>query len=346
MGEFWDNNDGRNYRIGFKKVAAPTNSPLSTPRAPQIQVSASFPPSFSREKKAASFSAIPHVSTFGPARYAAHKQQPTFNPPTAMKFTPTSAHRSAARPVLSRIAVSGANAIVNGDDDNEEEEDEKEKVVVVSVPGAEPSPPFPPADDDEEEEEKSPIEREVESTVSAPPVESSQFLSDATFSDRTPLLRRHSTPDHPPRFPLPQPIIMPKHDLHSREPSSDGSKPTSPVEAYIAKKLTLRNYVAPGSRPSSTVPSPEIPKATLHEEEMRSTSASPSGIVTPPTTPPRETQLKGLPDVGSTEPDEEKEDAQAILSPLVMSGTCSFNSGMERMMVCSRHICAYRHLAP
>ena len=120
MGEFWDNNDGSNYRIGFRRVAAPPSSPLSTPRAPAIQASASFPPSFApsfaRDKKAASFSTIPHVSTFGAARYSAHKQQPSFNAPTAMKFTPTTtagAHRSAAAPaVLSRVAVAGARVVV------------------------------------------------------------------------------------------------------------------------------------------------------------------------------------------------------------------------------------------
>ncbi|EKM61810.1 carbohydrate-binding module family 21 protein [Phanerochaete carnosa HHB-10118-sp] len=347
MGEFWDNNDGQNYRIGFKKASAPTNSPLSTPRAPPIQVSASFPPSFSREKKAASFSAVPHVSTFGPTRHVAHKQQPTFNAPSSMRFTPTTTQSGSPAPVvLSKIAVSNGKVVTStGDDDvgeGEEDVDEKdeaegeekqENVVVPVVPpvpvSTTPSPPSPLAQD------KTPVEREVEESAS-----STKSPADVSFSDRAPLIRRHSAIDHTPRFPLPGPIVVPKYGQHSRGPPSDGSKPTSPVEAYISKRLTLRNYVAPGSTPSSTMPSPELPRASLPEARAeRSSSASPNGIVTPPTTPPRETHLKGLPDVAATEADEEKEDAQAMLSPLVMTGTCSFNSEIGARTGCSPRVC-------
>ncbi|GJE99508.1 CBM21 domain-containing protein [Phanerochaete sordida] len=309
MGDFWDNNGGANYRIGFRRVAAGPTSPLSTPRAPQIQASASFPPSFGHSKKSASFSTVPHVSTFGPTRYAAHKQQPSFTPPSAMRITPTTPpQRAPAAPVLSRVAVANGKVVVGparieGDEDEEKDAETPGHVVVVPVAI------LPVVDPNAQQvDEQTTVELETEEA---------EAEEQTSYDDRTPLIRRHSAPEQSPRFPLPQPIVVPKHSQHSREPASEG--PRSPVETYIAKKLTLRNYVAPGSRSSSAASSPVASRAGLPERVERSSSASPSGIVTPPTTPPRETHLKGLPDVSPAE-EEEKADAEAILSPLVMTG--------------------------
>ncbi|KAI0095174.1 putative phosphatase regulatory subunit-domain-containing protein [Irpex rosettiformis] len=85
-GEFWDNNDTKNYRVGFRKSAA---SPLSTPRT---QPSTLGNMSFSQ-------------GTAGSG--VVTSQQRTFSAPSSLKCTPVT---GTAAPVVSRVSVNSSEA--------------------------------------------------------------------------------------------------------------------------------------------------------------------------------------------------------------------------------------------
>lgn len=294
-GEFWDNNDGRNYRIGFRRViGSGTGSPLATPRAVPLQASASLPTPFGSTTKSSSFS-IPQVSTFGPSAIALKNskvswnlasssnvaaQQKSFSAPSTLRFTPATGSRPSlgalAPTVLSKVDVSGVGAA---------SDDEQEKAADDVLGSMRRSSPPPPAQEDNGEP-----------------------LSNSPSPDplRIPITRRHTSPykavSRTPHFPMPPPISIPHNSPgHSREGSD---KSASPAQTYISRRLSLSNYVAPGSASSSPVSDKKKTEDEKHEAR--------TGMATPPSTPPREARLRGLPD------DEAKADAQAMLSPLVI----------------------------
>ncbi|KAI0694456.1 hypothetical protein BC835DRAFT_1010220 [Cytidiella melzeri] len=86
-GEFWDNNDAKNYRIGFRRSAI---SPLSTPRMQPVSTIANT--LFSNSDTAGS---------------AVVSQQRSFSAPSSLKVTPVT---GAASPVVSRATVNGTEA--------------------------------------------------------------------------------------------------------------------------------------------------------------------------------------------------------------------------------------------
>lgn len=76
-GEWWDNNDNRNYRVGFRKAVAASMSPLATPTA-----SAYASAKEDKENRSVNIPSIPaHLLT--PV-----SQQRSFSAPNTLRFTP------------------------------------------------------------------------------------------------------------------------------------------------------------------------------------------------------------------------------------------------------------------
>lgn len=234
IGEFWDNNEGANYRVGFRRAST---SPLPTPLgAPRL---------------------VTKGHTTGGGITA---QQRTFSAPSSLKCTP----------------VTGSAAVVN-------RVTADRRGVSVNVPGG--------ADDDESEVEKTPIEQYIEGSGGDKPVSASTLVAP------TPLIRRHSSPQNPnvSGSVLPLPVRQPTHSHTAPQTSVKSSTSTR----YLSRRLSLSNYVAP---------SPVSPTNDGEEKEVK----EPLALATPPTTPPRETRLKDLPDSASISP--------TRLSPLTIIG--------------------------
>jgi hypothetical protein len=252
MGEFWDNNDSRNYRIGFRKSAA---SPLSTPRIQPVSTVAN--------------TLFTNGSSGGSS--PVNCQQRTFSAPSSLKCTPVT---GAAAPVVSRVSVGGS-------------ESSAKRGVAFTATGK--------PEESESEVEKTPIEKDVEtgqkSTSSSPvPI---------------PLIRRHSSPLHQspasspvsraPYFPSPPPSFF------NTAPSALKSPTT---QRYISRRLSLSNYVAPSASPVD------------EKKDKEPKSGDEAALATPPSTPPRDTRLKDLPEPAK----EPGEVSPQLLSPLVMIG--------------------------
>ena len=264
-GEFWDNNGGSNYRIGFRRAApSPLPSPARQAFTTAYQTAYDLPPFATANQSltdlltsANASKGLPGLNAPTPLA-AQHSQQRTFSAPSSLKYTPVT---GALPAVVSRVAATSESI--------PETHRAAEKAVLFAVRGERAD-----GEGTDSEVEKTPIERDVDALRAA-----------------APLVRRHSAP-HPrrdtPHFPLPPPIAIPKAASQS-QPHSPGS-PKGPAGAYIARRLSLSNYVAP------CVVHPVV------------------GMATPPTTPPKEGQ--SLPEEGGKKSDSES-DTTPTLPPMI-----------------------------
>ncbi|KAK7695262.1 hypothetical protein QCA50_002452 [Cerrena zonata] len=216
---WWDNNQGSNYRIRFRRAAA---SPLATPTQNTLPTPIDMPNvvsiagSLGIGKAKNNGASSPSGRMWG-ADGMGLSQQRTFSAPSSLKYTPTS-------------SLAG--------------------IPMVSTP---PSPKVAPA-----------------------------LVTPATAEAAPPLVRSHSSP-YPPSTPLPS-------SIEGVTPS-----PTSPVVAektgnYIRRRLSLSNYVAPGSGSVSASPTtPTTPAKVEVEKPNETKKVTDNSLVTPPSTPPSQT---------------------------------------------------------
>ena len=128
MGEFWDNNDTKNYRVGFRKsTASPMATPIGTPRMQPVSTIGNT------------------LFSSGSSGGAISSQQRTFSAPSSLKCTPVT---GAAAPVVSRVSVGGS--------------DGSRRVVTVNTAVKK------SGDESESEVEKTPIEKDVEESEKKP----------------------------------------------------------------------------------------------------------------------------------------------------------------------------------
>ncbi|KAF7799219.1 hypothetical protein EIP86_010451 [Pleurotus ostreatoroseus] len=247
-----------------------------------------------------------------------HAQQRTFSAPSSLRYTPPTA---AVPAVVSRVAVGGTGAAAHA---HAHWRGERDLVVTEPEPSTSSSAPMAIAGqgsggkaeegEGEGEAEKTPIERAVDR-------EALRYAA--------PLLRRHSSP-HParrerdePHFPMPPPIAIPHASKGpASAPGTMGTGTGKAAGAYIARRLSLSNYVAPGMKSAGAGGSGDKEKgAEKGDKEGRGKGKGreETGMATPPTTPPREE--KALPSSDSeNERRERRRERDVRLSPLVMIG--------------------------
>ncbi|PSR74275.1 hypothetical protein PHLCEN_2v9970, partial [Hermanssonia centrifuga] len=272
-GEFWDNNNGSNYRIGFRRSAP---SPLSTPlRQPFATVSG----------------ALADMLSDGGSPTA---QQRTFSAPSSMRFTPTTGTVPA---VVSRVAAVGEGN--NGPRGHGHGHAKVVVPVAIRMPGGSALDTSSSPDIGSSGVANVEGGEEVEKT--------SVRLDVDAFRGAIPLARRHSSPHASmdmPHFPSPPRSQSPND---APPPESSSAAKMSPTAAYISRRLSLSNYVAPGTR----APPPPTPPAVA------------TGIATPPSTPPQNGDVP-LPDVSDEGKDRHaptmESSSPPLLSPLVLVG--------------------------